>query len=76
MRRKIIPQEYEDQFEWFMSNKENVNLSSYKIDIKTGLPLKYLSDQKEALWEKFHKLYSKGSFFEVVHKEKIHCIHQ
>jgi len=49
MRRKIIPQEYEDQFEWFMSNKENVNLSSYKIDIKTGLPLKYLSDQKEAL---------------------------
>lgn len=60
MRRKIIPQEYEDQFEWFMSSKENVNLSSYKIDTKTGLPLKYLSDQKEALWEKFHKLYPEG----------------
>jgi hypothetical protein len=27
---------------------------------KTGLPLKYLSDQKEALWEKFHKLYPEG----------------
>jgi len=43
-----------------MSSKENVNLSSYKIDTKTGLPLKYLSDQKEALWKKFHKLYSEG----------------
>jgi hypothetical protein len=43
-----------------VSSKENVNLSSYKIDIKTGLPLKYLSDQKEALWEKFHKLYPEG----------------
>jgi hypothetical protein len=60
MRKKIMPQEHEDQFEWFMSNKENVNLSSYKIDTKTGLPLKYLSDQKEALWEKFHKLYPEG----------------
>ena len=53
-------QEHEDQFEWFMSSKENVNLSSYKVDTKTGLPLKYLSDQKEALWEKFHKLYPEG----------------
>jgi hypothetical protein len=60
MRKKIMPQEHEDQFEWFMSSKENVNLSSYKVDAKTGLPLKYLSDQKEALWEKFHKLYPEG----------------
>ncbi|RIA82600.1 hypothetical protein C1645_862350 [Glomus cerebriforme] len=60
MRRKIMLQEHEDQFEWFMSSKENVNLSSYKVDTKTGLPLKYLSDQKEALWEKFHKLYPEG----------------
>ncbi|GBB86073.1 hypothetical protein RclHR1_12520002 [Rhizophagus clarus] len=44
MRRKIMPQEYENQFEWFMSSKKNVNLSSYKVDAKTGLPLKYLSD--------------------------------
>ncbi|GBC02474.1 hypothetical protein RclHR1_04640017 [Rhizophagus clarus] len=57
MRRKIMPQEHEDQFEWFMSSKENVNLSFHKVDAKTGLPLKYLSDQKEALWKKFHKLY-------------------
>ncbi|CAB4461625.1 unnamed protein product [Rhizophagus irregularis] len=49
MRKKIMPQEHENQFEWFMSSKENVNLSSYKVDAKTGLPLKYLSDQKEAL---------------------------
>ena len=55
-----MPQEHEDQFEWFMSSKENVNLSSYKVDTKTGLPLKYLSDQKEALWEKFHKSYPEG----------------
>jgi hypothetical protein len=27
---------------------------------KQELPLKYLSDQKEALWKKFHKLYSEG----------------
>ena len=60
MRKKIMPQEHEDQFEWFMSSKENVNLSSYKVDTKTGLPLKYLSGQKEALWEKFHKLYPEG----------------
>src|ERR1043165_7384399 len=53
-------QEKEDQFEWFMSSKENVNLSSYKVDIKTELPLKYLSNQKEALWKKFHKLYPEG----------------
>lgn len=55
-----MPQEHEDQFEWFMSSKENVNLSSYKVDTKTGLPLKYLSDQKESLWEKFHNLYPEG----------------
>ncbi|GBB91197.1 hypothetical protein RclHR1_18380003 [Rhizophagus clarus] len=60
MQRNIIPQEHEDQFEWFISSKENVNLSSYKVDAKTGLPLKYLSDQNEALWKKFHKLYSNG----------------
>ncbi|CAG8731742.1 35737_t:CDS:2, partial [Racocetra persica] len=35
----------------FMSNKENANLSSYKVDTKTGLPLKYLSNQKEDLEE-------------------------
>ncbi|RHZ50886.1 hypothetical protein Glove_490g73 [Diversispora epigaea] len=38
-----MPQEHEDQFEWFMSSKENINLSSYKIHTKTGLPLKYLT---------------------------------
>jgi hypothetical protein len=28
-------------------------MSSYKTDNKTGLPVKYLKDTKEALWEKF-----------------------
>ncbi|GBB90470.1 hypothetical protein RclHR1_17450001 [Rhizophagus clarus] len=60
MRRKIMPQEHDDQFEWFMSSKENMNLSSYKVDAKIGLPLKYLNNQKEALWEKFYKLYPNG----------------
>ncbi|RHZ61185.1 hypothetical protein Glove_349g83 [Diversispora epigaea] len=60
MKRKIMPQEHEDQFEWFMSSKENINLSSYKIHTKTGLPLKYLSNQKETLWEKFHKSFPNG----------------
>ncbi|RHZ85190.1 hypothetical protein Glove_70g69 [Diversispora epigaea] len=60
MKRKIMPQKHEDQFEWFMSSKENINLSSYKIHTKTELPLKYLSNQKETLWEKFHKSFPNG----------------
>ncbi|CAG8749428.1 6325_t:CDS:2, partial [Gigaspora rosea] len=42
IRKKIMPQKHEDQFEWFMSNNETMNLSSYKVDTKTGLPLKHL----------------------------------
>ena len=48
-RKKILSQEKEEQFEIFFSDKSNVNMSSYKIDAKTNLPVLYLNDQKEAL---------------------------
>ncbi|CAG8458528.1 6386_t:CDS:10 [Scutellospora calospora] len=46
--RVRISEESEKQFEYFFSDKNIVNLSSYKVD-KYGLPLKYLKDQKETL---------------------------
>jgi hypothetical protein len=33
-------------------------MSSYCIDLKTNLPLLYLKDNKEALWQKFEVIYS------------------
>ena len=36
-------------FEKFFSDRENVTMSSYKVDSKTNLPILYLKDQKEAL---------------------------
>ncbi|RHZ76216.1 hypothetical protein Glove_200g7 [Diversispora epigaea] len=48
------------QFELFFTNKKNVNMSSYKTDNKTGLPVLYLQDHKQVLWKKFHELYSDG----------------
>src|SRR5436189_6260179 len=35
-------------------------MSSYKTDAKTGLPVKYLRDTKETLWEKFSYQFSNG----------------
>ncbi|CAG8522053.1 14985_t:CDS:2, partial [Gigaspora rosea] len=52
-------EESEKQFENFFSDKNIVNLSSYKVD-KYGLPLKYLKDQKETLWQKYFELYPNG----------------
>ena len=40
-----------------MADKANVNMSSYKIHAKTGLPLLYLNNHKAALWKKFHQQY-------------------
>ena len=45
------------QFENFF---ENVTMSSYKVDPKTNLPILYLKDQKEALWQKFSEIYPDG----------------
>lgn len=50
----------ERQFQNFFSDKNIVNLSSYKVDAKTGEPLKYLKDQKETLWQKFFEMYPTG----------------
>jgi hypothetical protein len=35
-------------------------LSSYKVDTKSGEPLKYLKDQNETLWQKYFELYPTG----------------
>ena len=35
-------------------------MSSYKTETKTGLPVKYLKDTKEALWEKFSYQFPDG----------------
>ncbi|GBB88740.1 hypothetical protein RclHR1_15320004 [Rhizophagus clarus] len=45
------------EFELFFADKANVNMSSYHIDKKTQLPILYLKDQKNALWEKFSAIY-------------------
>src|SRR3954451_1571976 len=50
----------ERQFQNFFDDKNIVNLSSYKVDTKTGESLKYLKDQKETLWQKFFELYPTG----------------
>ena len=50
----------ENQFQNFFADKNIVNLSSYKVNTKTGEPLKYLKDQKETLWQKFFELYPTG----------------
>ena len=50
----------EKQFELFFADKENVNMSSYKVDAKTQLPVLYLKDQKNALWKKFSAVYPDG----------------
>jgi len=35
-------------------------MSSYRVDPKTNLPLLYLKDNKEALWQKFEATYLDG----------------
>jgi hypothetical protein len=48
------------QFELFFADKKNVNMSSYKTDNKSGLPVLYLQDHKQALWKNFHEQYPDG----------------
>ncbi|GBB98765.1 hypothetical protein RclHR1_33110001, partial [Rhizophagus clarus] len=50
----------EKEFQLFFADKTNVNMSSYKIDAKTQLPVLYLKDQKSAFWEKFSATYPNG----------------
>ena len=49
-----------DQFHIFFNDKNNVNMSSYKVDAKTGLPVLYLKENKTSLWEKFLETYPNG----------------
>ncbi|CAG8780753.1 20581_t:CDS:2, partial [Racocetra persica] len=39
----------------------NVVMSFYKTDSATGLPIHYLKDSKEALWERFYEEYPDGA---------------
>ncbi|CAG8638068.1 6330_t:CDS:2, partial [Diversispora eburnea] len=48
------------EFELFFTDKANVNMSSYKVDAKTQLPVLYLKNQKSILWEKFSATYPNG----------------
>ncbi|CAG8471517.1 11829_t:CDS:2 [Scutellospora calospora] len=50
----------EMQFLAFFQDKNNVAQSSYKTDTKTGVPILYMQDQKEALWTKFNEAYPNG----------------
>ncbi|RHZ45905.1 hypothetical protein Glove_642g13 [Diversispora epigaea] len=49
-----------NQVERFFSDKAIINMSSYKGDTSTGLPILYLQDYKKALWERFHEQYPNG----------------
>ncbi|RHZ75937.1 hypothetical protein Glove_208g81 [Diversispora epigaea] len=50
----------EEQFKIFFQDRENVTISSYQTDAKTGLPILYLCDQKFNLWNKFTETYPNG----------------
>ena len=49
-----------DQFDHFFMRKDIVNMSSYRNHSKSGLPIMYLQDHKQALWEKFSEEYPNG----------------
>ncbi|UZO09716.1 uncharacterized protein OCT59_029931 [Rhizophagus irregularis] len=60
VQRVKLSEESLVQFEVFFSNKENVNMSSYKTDSETGLPVLYLQDTKALLWKKFSESFPNG----------------
>ncbi|CAG8749104.1 3090_t:CDS:1, partial [Rhizophagus irregularis] len=49
-----------DQFDHFFMRKDIVNISSYRNHSKSGLPIMYLQDHKQASWKKFSEEYSNG----------------
>ena len=49
-----------DQFDHFFMRKDVVNISSYRTHLKSGLPIMYLQDHKQAFWEKFSEEYPDG----------------
>jgi hypothetical protein len=58
--RNYISEIKDREFESFFSDKDNVTMSSYRVDQKTNLPLLYLKDNKKALWQKFEATYPDG----------------
>ena len=60
IKRQRFGSEILEQFEKFICSKENVNMSSYKSDTITGLPVMYLQDHKGYLWERFAEQYPNG----------------
>ncbi len=49
MTRNYISEIKDKEFETFFSDKNNVTMSSYRIDPKTNLPLLYLKNNKKSL---------------------------
>ena len=58
--REKLPIGKLQEFEKFINDKAHVIMSSYKIDSKTGAPIKYFRDTKQALWDKFHAEFPDG----------------
>jgi hypothetical protein len=49
-----------DQFMTFLLDKNNTTPSSYKVNEASGLPVMYLKNNKESLWQRFFELYPDG----------------
>jgi hypothetical protein len=60
VKRSYISEIKDREFESFFSDKNNVSMSSYRVNSKTNLPLLYLKDNKKALWQKFEAIYPDG----------------
>lgn len=58
--RSRISEVKDQEFRTFFADKDNVSMSSYKVDPKTNLPILYLKDNKESLWKKFEATYPSG----------------
>ena len=58
--RSQVSEIQNQEFEAFFADKDNVTMSSYKVDLKTNLPLLYLKNNKKALWNKFEAIYPDG----------------
>jgi len=58
--RSQISEVKDHEFDAFFADKDNVSMSSYKVDSKTNLLILYLKDNKEALWKKFEATYPDG----------------
>ncbi|CAG8502338.1 9668_t:CDS:10, partial [Scutellospora calospora] len=54
---QIMAEFKEKQFELFFLDKNNVTMSSYKIDPKTNLPILYFCNNKTELWKKFQQMF-------------------